>query len=275
MKSLKSHYQSLGDIVAERIARLEKLISDLRQFHDAQARSLASLNRAETSLQIEHHSSSSSATTTRDKTSLEAQLVHLKQVKLDLDQLHANLNQLSEQAQRYLYAPHADAKFTLKLKSDLNEMSDKLAQLRSVHSRKQYALEDALLKSTKVDHEIEELEQWMAYKEQEMLDDEGVIITEEQFDQRKLKYKQIKSEVERKEAAVKRVLDNGNEMLKSAQSQVCKRRMISNVFARGLYLSISDYFLKFYWCNFWSKITFMVLDPFIFFSKKFIFRKHH
>ena len=68
-----------------------------------------------------------------------------------------------------------------------------MVQLRNMYTKKQYMLEDALTKSTKVDNEIEELENWISYKEHEILDDEGILITEEQFDQRKIKYKVNKS----------------------------------------------------------------------------------
>lgn len=49
------------------------------------------------------------------------------------------------------------------------------------------------MKSTKVDNEIEELENWISFKEHEILDDESIIITEDQFDQRTIKYKVKKS----------------------------------------------------------------------------------
>ena len=50
-------------------------------------------------------------------------------------------------------------------------------------------LKDALAKSTQVDNQIDDLENWISYKEREILDDEGIIITEDQFDQRTIKYK--------------------------------------------------------------------------------------
>lgn len=232
MKSLRSHYQSLNDIVNDRITRLDKLISDLRKFQDDYSRTLTSLNRIDANLQIEHHiagGSGGGGDSISHGKSIEAQLSNLKQVKYDLDTLYTSVNQLNEQTQKYLYAPHADPKFTIKLKSDINELNDKLAHLRNVYTKKQYHLEDALIKSTKVDNEIEELENWISYKEHEILDDEGIIITEEQFDQRKIKYKQIKSEIERKETAVKRVLDNGNEMLKSSTNVADLARNMINI----------------------------------------------
>ena len=50
---------------------------------------------------------------------------------------------------------------------------------------------------------------------------EKVIINEEQFEQRVLKYKQLAAEVGRREAEVKRVLAAGNEMLKGGAGGVC------------------------------------------------------
>lgn len=50
-------------------------------------------------------------------------------------------------------------------------------------------MQDALLKSNKVDNELDEIENWITHKDHEILDDEGIIITEEQFDQRTIKYK--------------------------------------------------------------------------------------
>ena len=229
IKSLRSHYQSLNDIVNDRITRLDKLISDLRKFQDDYSRTLTSLNRIDANLQIEHHIAGGSGDSISHGKSIEAQLSNLKQVKYDLDTLYTSVNQLNEQTQKYLYAPHADPKFTSKLKSDINELNDKLAHLRNVYTKKQYHLEDALIKSTKVDNEIEELENWISYKEHEILDDEGIIITEEQFDQRKIKYKQIKSEIERKETSVKRVLDNGNEMLKNSTNVADLARNMINI----------------------------------------------
>jgi len=49
---------------------------------------------------------------------------------------------------------------------------------------------------------------------------EKVIINEEQFEQRVLKYKQLAAEVGRREAEVKRVLAAGNEMVKGAAGGV-------------------------------------------------------
>ena len=115
MKALKSHYQTLNDIVSDRISRLEKLISDLRLFHDDYTRTLNALNRIDANLQIEHHSSGPADSASHGKT-IEAQLGNLKQVKCDLDNLYASVNQLNEQTQKYLYAPNADPKFTFKLK---------------------------------------------------------------------------------------------------------------------------------------------------------------
>jgi dystrophin len=212
-KSLRSRYQLLVDTIAERILKLERMIADYKLFHDDFMRTVNWLNRIEASLQVENQALAS-------KSSLDNQVNHLNQVKSDLDNAYANLNKLNEQAQRFLYAQNVDVKFSSKLKVDLNELNEKLAQLRASYSKKAYELEDALLKSNKVDNEINELSNWMQCKENEILDDEGIIITEEQFDQRVIKYKQIKSEIERKESHVKRVLDNGNEMLKSASASV-------------------------------------------------------
>lgn len=139
MKSLKSHYLNLFDIVTEKINRLEKLISDLKKFQDDFVRALNSLNRIDTNLQIEHHASAQSSSI-HGKT-IEAQLSNLKQVKLDLDNLYSNVNSLNEQAQKYLYAPNADNKFTSKLKIDINELNDKLSNLRNIFTKKQYTLE--------------------------------------------------------------------------------------------------------------------------------------
>jgi len=222
-KSLRSRYQLLVDTIAERILKLERMIADYKLFHDDFMRTVNWLNRIEASLQVENQALAS-------KSSLDNQVNHMNQVKSDLENAYANLNKLNEQAQRFLYAPNVDLKFSSKLKADLNELNEKLAHMRTAYSKKSYELEDALLKANKVDNEIGELSNWMQCKENEILDDEGIIITEEQFDQRVIKYKQIKSEIERKEAHVKRVLDNGNEMLKSTSTSVAN----GNELARNL-----------------------------------------
>lgn len=46
-----------------------------------------------------------------------------------------------------------------------------------------------MAKSSKVDSRVNEIENWISLKNNEILENDGVIITEEQFDQRNIKYK--------------------------------------------------------------------------------------
>jgi chromosome segregation ATPase len=200
------------------------MLVDLRKYQDEYLKTLTVLKRAETNLQIEHHGSTAA---TYGKT-LEEQLNNLKQVRYDLESLSSNVSRLNDLAGKLLGIPHQNIRFTSKLKSDINELNEQLNQLRSVHLKKQYNLEDALSKSNKVDSELDELENWITYKDHEILEEEGVIITEEQFDQRIIKYKQIKAEIERKEAQVRRCLDAGNEMLKSSNSNLTNVNELAN-----------------------------------------------
>ncbi len=50
-------------------------------------------------------------------------------------------------------------------------------------------IKEAYKKSTKVDYEIDTLEQWINLKDGEIPDDEGIIVNEEQFDKLVVKYK--------------------------------------------------------------------------------------
>ncbi len=52
-----------------------------------------------------------------------------------------------------------------------------------------FILKEAFKKSTKVDNEIEDLDHWITLKEHEIPEDDGVILNEEQFDQKIVKYK--------------------------------------------------------------------------------------
>lgn len=83
------------------------------------------------------------------------------------------------------------------------------------------------MKSNKVDNELDEIENWIDYKDHEILDDEGIIITEEQFDQRTVKYKQLKSEIDRKEGAIKKLLDAGNDMLKNSTGSLSNAKELA------------------------------------------------
>lgn len=218
MKQLRTRYQNLNETVVERQVRLDRMVNDLRRFHDEYVKTLNLLNRIETNLQIEHHSSTPFGAS-YGKT-LEEQLSNLKQVKYDLESLNSNVSRLNELAQKLLGTPNAHIKFCAKLRSDISDLNEKLNQLKSMQLKKQYSLEEALSKSNKVDSELDDIENWITYKDHEILEDEGVIITEEQFDQRVIKYKQIKAEIERKESQVKKALDAGNEMLKSSSNNL-------------------------------------------------------
>jgi hypothetical protein len=188
----------------------------LKLFNEDYNRLLNSLNRIDANLQIEHHGSTPFGSV-HGKT-LEAQLSNLKQVKVDLESLNSSIDALNAQSQKYLFAKNIDLKYSSKLKLEMNTLNDKISQLRIVYTRKLFQLEDALAKSTQVDNQIDDLENWISYKEREILDDEGIIITEDQFDQRTVKYKQLKSELERKEPQIKHIIDTGNDMLKNSSA---------------------------------------------------------
>jgi len=81
-------------------------------------------------------------------------------------------------------------------------------------------LEEAHRKSVKIDNEIDALDHWITMKDHEIPEDEGIIINEEQFEQRIVKYRQMRSEIERRSGDVKRVIDTGNDMLKNSSGGV-------------------------------------------------------
>ncbi len=215
-KTLKSQYEYLNQSLNERITILNSFINELKLFNEDYNRLSNSLNRIDANLQIEHHGSTPFGSV-HGKT-LEAQLSNLKQVKVDLESLNSSIDALNSQSQKYLFAKNIDLKYSSKLKLDMNTLNDKISQLRIVYTRKLFQLEDALAKSTQVDNQIDDLENWISHKEREILDDEGIIITEDQFDQRTVKYKQLKSELERKEPQIKHIIDTGNDMLKNSSA---------------------------------------------------------
>lgn len=140
VKSLRTRYQHLSDTIGERIARLDKMISELRGYQDEYVSTSKRLKAIENNLQIEHHTSGAPFSSTFGKT-LEEQLNNLKQVKLDLEVISASINRLNERAQRYVYSSNAEPKFTAKMRADINEINEKLNQLRATCSEKHYVLE--------------------------------------------------------------------------------------------------------------------------------------
>lgn len=140
VKSLRTRYQHLSDTIGERLARLDKMIGELKAYQDEYASAANRLKTIESNLQIEHHTTGAPFGSTYGKT-LEEQLNNLKQVKSDLEVMSANVNRLNERAQRYVYSSHAEPRFTAKMRSDINEINEKLNQLRAVCSEKHYVLE--------------------------------------------------------------------------------------------------------------------------------------
>ena len=149
LKTLQTRYQSMSDAVGERLTKLERMISDLRKYQDEFIKTLNHLKQIETNLQIEHQSSSGFGSASYGK-SLEEQLANLKQVKYDLESLSSNVGRLNDLAGKLLGTPNHNARFTAKLKADVNDLNEKVNQLRSLHLKRQYHLEDALAKANKV-----------------------------------------------------------------------------------------------------------------------------
>ena len=200
---LKSKCDKIEKCVKEHIGKLDTLISELKEFNETYVNLMCTSNQIDADLQVEHHhtqtnnkSSGSSAqqqqqhhaTLTQCKT-LEAQLANLKQVKVELERLHTDLDEYNYNYQKYLFSPLTEAKYLAKLKADTSVLNEKMAHLKSVYTKKLYNLEDALAKSAQIDSQIESIESWLNAKDQEILKDEGLIISEEQFDERTIKYK--------------------------------------------------------------------------------------
>jgi methyl-accepting chemotaxis protein len=137
VKSLRTRYQHLSDTIGERLTRLDKMIGELRSYQEEYASVANRLKTIESNLQIEHHTTAASS---YGKT-LEEQLGNLKQVKSDLDATTISVNRLNERAQKYVYSSNAETKFTAKMRQDVNEVNDKLNQLRENFSKKHYGLE--------------------------------------------------------------------------------------------------------------------------------------
>jgi chromosome segregation ATPase len=218
LKLLKQDYQNLTDSVNERLNKLERFINDLKKLDEDFNRMQNGLNKVEAQLQIEHHSSVTHGLS--HGKSIEVQLDHLKQVKYDLDSMQSSMFKLNEQAEKYFYLSNTDSQFISKLKIDLNNLNDKFTQLKTIYSKKYTSLEDAYKKSTKVDNEIDDLDHWITLKEYETPDDDGIILNEEQFEQKIVKYKQLKTDIDRREPEVKRILETGNDMLKNSSGGV-------------------------------------------------------
>ncbi len=224
IKHLKSRYQNIIDSVADRIDRLEKLINDLKEFESDYRRVLTSLNKIEAHAQIEHHSSSSFGLS--HGKSIQAELENLKQIKYDLDSLQPDIRKVNENSEKYLYElspskkQRVDGKFQNKLKEDLILINEKSILLTMNYNKSLAYLEEAHRKSVKIDNEIDALDHWITMKDHEIPEDEGIIINEEQFEQRIVKYRQMRSEIERRSGDVKRVIDTGNDMLKNSSGGV-------------------------------------------------------
>lgn len=119
---------------------MDKMITELKSYQDEYLTTSNRLKQIESNLQIEHHTSGGPFGSTYGKT-LEEQLNNVKQVKNDLDVQSAQVNRLNERAQRYVYSSHAEPRFTAKMRSDINDVNEKLNQLRTICSEKQYGYE--------------------------------------------------------------------------------------------------------------------------------------
>ncbi|RNA10165.1 dystrophin, partial [Brachionus plicatilis] len=187
--------QKIGSVVREKVDKINNAIDDLKKYQNEFGKVLTELKRIDANLQVEHHATSNSAL---EKT-LNEQLNVLKQVKYEIDQLSAKINYLNDLSKKYLLYSHSiDSNFQNKLKQELFDLNENFSKLKNTYANKKFNLEDILTKSSKVDSRVNDIENWISLKNNEILENDGVIITEEQFDQRNIKYKQIKSEIDRK-----------------------------------------------------------------------------
>ncbi|CAF0734079.1 unnamed protein product [Brachionus calyciflorus] len=222
---IQMRYKKLSTFVHEKLDQIEKSINDLKTYQNEYTKVLNEIKTIDTNLQIEHHATSNNAL---EKT-LEEQLNVLRLIKHDIDELNLKVTGLNDLSKKYLlYTNSIDLKFQNKLKQELFELNENFSQLKNLFANKKFTLEDILTKSNKVDSRVNDLENWITLKNNEILENDGVIITEEQFDQRCIKYKQIKSEIERKAPEVKQLIENGNEMIKTTNSGITAITELAN-----------------------------------------------
>lgn len=152
-----------------------------------------------------------------DVTKLNSQLDQIKLINKDIGACQLLANKLNDIIRRLSTQEKCEQKFLLKTKTDLNELNEKLSSLSSLVTNQQQNLNDALKKTSKIDNELEDLEAWLAKKERELSTDEvALILTEELFNERFNKAKEIKNEFDRKESQITVILESGQDMLKNS-----------------------------------------------------------
>ena len=134
IKTLKSRFQKLSDLVSERIVKIEKLIAELKHFENDFAKCWNSLSTIQANLELELQTLSTGK-------AIEAQLDNLRIFKHDLDSVQSGLNKVNEQSDKFMYSGNADVKFMTKLRNDVNEINEKFNYLKNSIAKKQFNLE--------------------------------------------------------------------------------------------------------------------------------------
>lgn len=126
-KSLQTRYSEVKRTVDERKVRIEKAIHDLKIFQEDYNKAFNWISRIEAFIMSEQAAIG-------DAKLLNTQVEQLKNIAKDIESIQMIINRLNEIAKELLSA-QCDIKFAAKLKSDINELNEKMNNLVLLNKR--------------------------------------------------------------------------------------------------------------------------------------------
>ncbi|KAH9492321.1 hypothetical protein Btru_024699 [Bulinus truncatus] len=209
LNELNFEWTSVSKTVEQRLAKLEKLITNSREFQDQMDGLIKWMNEMDVFL----HASDPAG---GDITALQAQLQESNGVEEDIKTLQTNVKNVNTMWKTF--ANDSDPAFKTQVEKQVNDLNSRWEKVMDLASKQNQRLTETLGKSQTIYDRIEALNMWLSETKEGLTNKDYSVDNANDLQVKTKKFKNLKAEIDSKKTEVNEVSEEAKTMLSEAPS---------------------------------------------------------
>ncbi|KAH9492320.1 hypothetical protein Btru_024696 [Bulinus truncatus] len=209
LNELNFEWTSVSKTVEQRLAKLEKLITNSKEFQDQMDGLIKWMNEMDVFL----HASDPAG---GDITALQAQLQESNGVEEDIKTLQTNVKNVNTMWKTF--ANDSDPAFKAQVEKQVNDLNSRWEKVVDLASKQNQRLTETLGKSQTIYDRIEALNMWLSETKEGLTNKDYSVDNANDLQVKTKKFKSLKAEIDSKKTEVNEVSEEAKTMLSEAPS---------------------------------------------------------
>ncbi|XP_055889039.1 dystrophin-like isoform X6 [Biomphalaria glabrata] len=207
LNELNAEWNSVSKTIEQRLAKLEKSVSNAKEFQDQMDGLIKWMNEMDVFLHAPDPSIG-------DVAALQAQLQESNGVEEDIKTLQTNIKNVNTMWKNF--ASDADAAYKSQVEKQVNDLNSRWEKLVDLAAKQNQRLADTLGKSQTIYDRIEALNMWLTETKDSLTNKDYSVVNANDLLVKTKKFKNLKAEIEGKKTEVNEVSDEAKTMLSEA-----------------------------------------------------------